>query len=256
MIGELKEVELDYVRCFSEEKKHENHIEFYDRNFRDTYTGNISILNRDLEDSKLVELINELVSSYKKRGKNFLNFEISNTLDKDLVSNFFSKPKRVDRFDYLMIKNEEDIEIPELEDVFIKKVSNKEEYKNLINISVMDNAPILGRGYSIKRIKRKIQVYKDKENNLDSYICYYKGKPIGSYELLLKDGICKLEDFGVLKEYRGRGFGTFILKNILKENYLNGVSITYLIAEKDGEAESLYKKLGFIKCGEKTQFIW
>lgn len=256
MINKLKSMELDYIRCFSEEKKHENYIEFYDNRFRNTYTSNISILNKALKNNELIELINKEVSLYIKKGKDFLNFEVNDILDKNFSKSFLIKPKRVDTFNYLSIESKKYEEMPELEDIIIKKVCSKEEYKKLIDISVKDNEGVLGRGYSIKRIKRKIQVYKDESNNLSSYICYYKNEPIGSYELLFKDGICKIEDFGVLKEYRRRGIGTYILKNILRENHKNGVNTNYLIAEKDGEAEKLYKRLGFVKYGEKTQFIW
>ena len=39
MINKLKNMELEYIRCFAEEKEFENHIEFRDEMFRDTYTA-------------------------------------------------------------------------------------------------------------------------------------------------------------------------------------------------------------------------
>ena len=52
---------------------------------------------------------------------------------------------------------------------------------------------------------------------------------------------CEIVDIFVLKEYRNKGIGTDIIKNILKNN-----SIVYLwVYKKNIKAISLYKKMKF-----------
>ena len=47
-----------------------------------------------------------------------------------------------------------------------------------------------------------------------------------------------------------------MIKSLLEDNCKKGIEYTYLITERNGVAEKLYKKLGFIKLAEKTQLIW
>lgn len=256
MISKLKKVELEYVRCFAGERKFESHIEFRDRNFRNTYTSNVSVLNKDIEEAELIKVINAEIKIYKKKGRDFLNFEINEEVSKEVIENLIIRPLRVDRFNYFLIESRKYEELPVKEDIILKKAEDTKDFENLIDMNIKDNAKSLGRSYAKYRINRKIQAYKDLENNLASYICYKGEIPIGSCELLVKDNICKMEDFGVLEEYRGQGVGSFIIREVLKNNYEKGISYTYVICEKKCKAERLYKKLGFKKYGEKTQLIW
>ena len=256
MINKLRNVELEYVRCFSEEKEYESLIEFRDEMFRDSYTGNVSIIKRDIDDEELINIINKEVKAFKERREHFLNIEVNKYISKDIIKSLIRKPKRVDRFNYLLIDNIKYSDLEENGQLFLKEVKNSLEFKNLIDINVKDNEKILGRSYALYRIKRKIKSYKNTENNLESYICYYDNKPIGSCEILRIDNICKIEDVGILEKYRGRGFGSYMINKILEENHKRGIEYTYLISEENGEAEKLYKRLGFTKFSKKTQLIW
>ena len=256
MINELKNVELEYVRCFSKEKNFENHIEFKDEEFRDTYTSNVSILKNDISDEKLITLINREIKFLNTRKKDFLNFEINKEVSKDIIKKFIRKPKRIDVFNYFVIESQKFKNMNQIEYAFIKKAEKKEEFKKILDINVKDNGEILGRSYALYRIKRKIKAYKDANNNLESYICYYEEKPVGACEVLRKDNICKIEEVVILKKYRCKGLSANMIRTILEENCERGVEYTYLICEQNGKAENLYKRLGFYSCGKKTQLIW
>lgn len=256
MINKLKNMELEYVRCFSDEKEFENHIEFRDRIFRDTYTSNVSIIKSTVDDCELIDIINNEFKIFKRRGRDFLNLEINKYVSSEVIKKFLKRPKRIDRFNYLLIESANCKPLEKKQSIYLKRVEEREEFKSLIDINVKDNEKILGKSYSLYRIKRKVKAYRDDKNNLESYLCYYKETPIGSCEVLRIDNICKIEDVGILEKYRGNGFGTYMIKSLLEDNCKKGIEYTYLITERNGVAEKLYKKLGFIKFAEKTQLIW
>ena len=89
-----------------------------------------------------------------------------------------------------------------------------------------------------------------KTNNPKNFIAYRYNKPVGIvgyyFEKNLPDHIL-INWFGVLKEYRNKGIGTKILKQLIsickqrKENYLT----TYTDKFENSESVNLYKKLGF-----------
>lgn len=256
MINKLRNVELEYVRCFAEEKEFESHIEFRDEMFRDSYTGNVSVIKRDIDDEELIDVINKEVKVFRERRGHFLNIEVNKYISQDIIKNLMRKPKRVDRFNYLLIDSIKYRDLEENGQLFLKDVKSNSEFKNLIDVNVKDNEKALGRSYALYRIKRKIKSYKDTRNNLESYLCYYDNKPIGSCEVLRIDNICKIEDIGILEKYRGKGFGTYMINKILENNHKRGIEYTYLISEEKSKAENLYKRLGFTKLSEKTQLIW
>ena len=54
----------------------------------------------------------------------------------------------------------------------------------------------------------------------------------------------------VLKEYRNKGVGKAIIKEILK-HYLNLNKVNNLILNSQIEAKDFYKKCGFVEVGEE-----
>lgn len=256
MINELKKVELEYVRCFSTEKHFENYIEFADNKFPDTFTGNVTVFNDNVKHSEILDVINKDIVLYKKGMKDFLNFEVNDKVKKNIINDFIIKPYRMDKFIYMMIENKKFVNMNKKDNVVLKNVNCEEDLNNFIKMNVKDNIPFVGKSYSEKRMKRKVQVYKDLSNKLNPYICYKNNVPIGSLEVLIYNNICKVEDFLILKKYRNQGFGTHVIREILKKNYEKGIDYTYIIAESKGRAVNFYKKLGFTNMGEKTQIIW
>lgn len=79
-------------------------------------------------------------------------------------------------------------------------------------------------------------------NHIDDYLnIVIDNKVVGSYLLVNKDDGVLLDEIYILDEYRNKGIGTSIIKDILNNNI-----IVYLWVYKDNiKAVSLYKKIGF-----------
>lgn len=90
----------------------------------------------------------------------------------------------------------------------------------------------------------KINKYVDKHipMEIEHYnIVISDNKKVGCFLLMEKDDGIILEEIYLDEEYRNKGIGTDIIKNILQNN-----AIVYLWAYKENiKAVSLYKKLGF-----------
>jgi len=94
--------------------------------------------------------------------------------------------------------------------------------------------------------KKFINIYHN-----SSYIIEFDGKDIGFYnDELLEDGTYEIGNICIIPEYKGKGIGTQILKDILEKNKYHDIKIQFF---KQNPVGKLYKRLGFISYGE-TQF--
>lgn len=82
-------------------------------------------------------------------------------------------------------------------------------------------------------------------DQLDRVIYRENNKILGSCELFRGDGVVKLEDLEVLKEYRERGIASAILKSAIAITKHSGYRYIYLITESDSRVTDFYMKRGF-----------
>ena len=92
-------------------------------------------------------------------------------------------------------------------------------------------------------------------DGLDQFCDHYLAKinelPIGTVRIREeKKGTFKIERMAVLKEYRKKGVGKAIIKEILK-HYLKFNKVNNLILNSQIEAKDFYKKFGFVEVGEE-----
>lgn len=83
----------------------------------------------------------------------------------------------------------------------------------------------------------------------DAYIINYKGNNIGFYNgETLEDGSYEIGNICIIPEYQGKGFGTKILKDVMKIHKNQDLHIQYF---KQNPVGKLYEKLGFVPNYEK-----
>lgn len=256
MINLLKNTEIKYVRCYSQEKEYKKIIRFWDENFKNLYASNLTVLKENVETEELIKILIDELKFNRRANKRFLNFEINKEISRGELLKFNIRPSRVDKFDYMIISSKTNVNVPCKDDIKIKKVVSNKEYEELININIKDNIKSLGYGYAKARILRKVNVYKDDKNDLAAFLIYENNLPVGSFELFVNNKVTKLEDIGILEEYRGKGIGSFTLKYLLNMCNSNNIEYLYVITEKLGYAKKVYEKIGFKKIGEKTQIIF
>ena len=85
------------------------------------------------------------------------------------------------------------------------------------------------------------------EDQSNHYLLFLAGKPIATARWRETENGIKLERFAVLPEFRNRGFGEIILKEVLKDVKPTG-KIIYLHSQ--ARAVPFYERNGFNKVGE------
>jgi len=78
------------------------------------------------------------------------------------------------------------------------------------------------------------------------YVAYVEGKPVGTsflFSLMKTGGIFNV---GTIEEYRKRGIGTALTVHAIKGSIREGNDLHTLETTKEGNAERLYKKIGFV----------
>ena len=84
-----------------------------------------------------------------------------------------------------------------------------------------------------------------KEN---AYIIECDNKDIGFYNgEVLENGDYEIGNICIIPEYQGKGIGTKILKDIIKQNQERNIKLQYF---KQNPVGNLYKRLGFVLVGE------
>ena len=88
-----------------------------------------------------------------------------------------------------------------------------------------------------------------KDNESEHIVAYFNNDPIGCARIRHIDEGVKIERMAVLDEYRGHGFGRFLLNYaiaLIRRRYPK--ERIYLYSQKD--VEEFYKKAGFIAKGK------
>jgi predicted GNAT family N-acyltransferase len=88
----------------------------------------------------------------------------------------------------------------------------------------------------------------DHEAESSFYLLFNDNKPIATARWRETEQGIKLERFAMLKEFRNKGFGMELLKEVLKDVQNQNKKI-YLHSQL--KAVSYYERAGFVKVGEK-----
>jgi spore maturation protein CgeE len=255
MFNLLMDAELEYVRCFSKELKTRKFSRFWDDDLDDMYAYNLTIVHDNVFIEDINNIIDKEIKQSRSLGKEFLVVEINGEASEEFLRNLKLKPSSVDRLYYMSIPTKEYRNMKFNMDCKVAEVKTKDEFQKLIKLSILDNSSNWGKEFSEERIRRKVKSYKE-NNSLKVFLSYKDAKPMGSCELLIHNKVAKIEDFGVSEEFQRKGFGTTILRNMVKRSNEAKVEFAYVITDSKDTVNDMYRKCGFKKVGEKTQLIF
>lgn len=255
MLKKIRNTEVEYVKLFSGAYESDNIIRFRDDNIPDMYNHNFIYIKNNYGIDKTKEIILTELAQRKKVELNFLRVEFDFPLDNNLLNQIPIKPQ-INKYDYMYIDPQMGHKLTGNQECIIKKANVQDVLNDGIEVDILANEPSMGKDFAKKRIHRKSKVFKKTETNLNLYVCYYEGNPIGNCELMVNNEIAKIEDFDILGKYQRMGFGTSVIKYLLNEANEKGVDIVYLITDSGDTAKEMYKKCDFKKAGEKTELLF
>lgn len=88
-------------------------------------------------------------------------------------------------------------------------------------------------------------VLESMHKGLKLYLAYVDEKPVGTSGLLSLRGAGGIFNVGALKEYRRHGIGTTLVARAVLDSIEEGNTLHLLHTGKGGNAERLYRKIGF-----------
>lgn len=244
--------EIEYSKQFCETYNNTNFIRFWDDNLTDMYTHNFTLIKNTKDIYEI--LINEL-DKRKTEAKSFLRIETNCSIDESIINKLPITPE-ITIYDYMCIETDKYKLLNGNPNCIVKKTINKEILKDGIEVDILANQGCMGVDFAQKRIKRKSDIYRLNTSNIDLYVCYHNDIAIGNCELMLQNTMAKIEDFDIIEDYQKKGFGTSVLKHLLKQASEANIELAYLITDSSDTAKEMYKKNGFYKSGEKTEFFF
>lgn len=87
------------------------------------------------------------------------------------------------------------------------------------------------------------------------YLAYVEGKPVGTSGLFSLKKTGGIFNVGTLEEYRRRGIGTTLTARAVMDSIKDGNTLHILHTGKGGNAERLYRKIGFVIDHTITWFV-
>lgn len=255
MKDKIFEAELQYKKGFSHVDDQGSYFKLEDPRLPDMRAHNIVILKSGtpLEESK--KIIADNLNWRKSEGCDFLTVISFDRLTAEDL-NFTDIQPKIDLSDYMSIETASTASLKFIENAEVMLADNEKDLKAGKMIDIEANEGTMGETFVVKRINRKIEVYKDETVPLDFYVIYYKGEPAGNCELFLGNEIAQIEDFDILPKFQRMGLGTHFVKVLLNIAGSKGYKNAFVITDHFDSAKEMYKKCGFSYEGTVTELLY
>lgn len=196
--------------------------------------------------NKKTENINKILEELIQKAIIIAKDYKVNKIKLGLDEKTFSHLKRYG-FDYeyrsIEMKLEEPIKKYETLNLKELSVSNKERYVEVYNESFSDMSH--GTFIEIEDVNKLLTKDKDKNKEIYSFIVCDNNTEIGFMEITIENNKGKF-DIGLMKEYRGKGYGNRLLESAIQFLVDKKVDeISLIVIEENRVAHEMYKKRGF-----------
>ncbi len=252
LLEKLFQMEVEYVKLFSEVREDKQALAFTDVHLPDMYNHNFSLYQSS---DGLIDYINNELKKQEVKDKGFLRVVTHDTVNATAVSELLVQPE-ISTFDLMYIETGYYSGMQGNPNCSVLCADNEAVMDDGMKVDVLANQEGMGLDFAERRIARKAREYKNPEKPIQLFVCYHEDRPVGNIEYIPFDGIVKLEDFDILEEYQRKGFGTSVLKHLVEKASHDNIKYAYLITDSQDTAKEMYVKCGFKKIGEKTELFF
>jgi len=194
----------------------------------------------NVNEGKAEDLLNRVTEYFKVRGFPFVCFRISPlTRPRSFASLLESHgfERKVEHS--IMVFKGEGLENKLNPDVKVKEISESEIdlYNKLLSTSF--EMPVEWKRGWDKFILECIK------KGAKGYLAYMDGRPVGTSAMWSLEKTGGIFNVGTLKEHRRQGIGTTLTVHALIDSIKEGNTLHTLQTDKGGDAERLYRKIGF-----------
>ena len=121
----------------------------------------------------------------------------------------------------------------------IKEVETKQEYEQILNIRKKVFI-------EEQKVPKDIEI-DEYETKSTQFVVYLNKEPIGCARIRFNN-FAKLERIAIIKQYRGKGFGTKLTQYLI--DYCHKKNIFHIRLNSQLYVAEFYKKIGFKRFGE------
>jgi len=137
------------------------------------------------------------------------------------------------------------------------KVAELEDYDDFYKIKC-DPDNVKWSGFASMPDYERMKEWFAKQIGSDTrtiYLCYWEGKVCGFFYLdKLSDKEYEAASSGVLKDYTGRGIGTWMVKKRIDLAQYQGANVIFSwVADENAQSWKRFEKLGFQKTDEQVE---
>ncbi|WP_105616311.1 GNAT family N-acetyltransferase [Vallitalea okinawensis] len=255
MLDKIKSAEVAYITQFTENDVGHEVIRYYDDKLPDMYMHNFTFIKEGVSKESIRNIILDELNRRKTEKADFLRVDCNFSIDAEIIESLPQAPD-VEIYDFMYIEPKMGEHLHGNEGAIIKKAISEKVLKEGKDVDILANQSNMGTEFAHRRIERKSEIYNQQDSGIDLFVCYDNDIPVGNCELMLHNDIAKIEDFDILESHQRKGFGTSVLKHLLKEAHQHGVRYAYLLTDSGDSAKEMYKKCGFKKVGVKTELFF
>lgn len=249
MIASILETEIAYTKLFSQSSEDDTLIRFWDDDIPDMYVHNYIFVKQDTV--RLADILKEEITLRQSQQKDFLRVEMSFDFDHAVLDALPVRPV-VTLYDYMAIQTDRYRSIHGNEQGRVVCAEHEDILADGIAVDVLANEAEMGLDFAVRRMHRKSMVYQARDLPLDLYVCYDHMQAVGKCEMMLHHNIAKIEEFDILPDYQRQGFGSTVIRELLKKASEQKIEQAYLQTDSSDTAKYMYAKCGFEKVGMKT----
>lgn len=250
----IRLAEFAYLSCFSTYTEDRTAVRFRDEQLPDMYMHNLTQLKKHMDADALLSFIASELEEARQSGKTFLHIMLDEMIDEKTLEKIHSGPQ-ITYYLFMTAPVDHYRKIPLNPRAVVKPADDDQTYDDGRLVDLESNAPATGEDFAKRKSSRKANAFRQ-HPNLSLYVCYAKDKPVGKCEMLVDREMAKMEDFDVLEQYRGQGYGSAIMRRMMEDAMNAGARTFYLMTESDNTAREMYEKYGFTTRGYRTSLLF
>ncbi len=251
MISRLREIEDAYTELFCEKQSFHGRDIFSDSTIPGMYCHNFVLFQDVANQEDIRTYISNCLQDMKSTGKDFLKFVFHPNIQvpHELLEWAEKLGFEISCIKYMYMPVSLGIAPVEEDSCAVRRA----ETANEIDMGLECAAKYSPSSITVAKLKQKREAYLNK--SLLFYICYVNGSPVGFCDWFEKEGIVKFEEFVILEEHQGKGYGTKMLQKLLADAAMQGIQYAYVVTDAQGKEHNLYYKTGFDFIGEETELF-
>lgn len=251
---ELYRTELEYLKCFSQCYEDSTIMRFRDNMIDDMYSHNVTYIKREISDAEFRKLIASEIAHSTSIGKNFLTVQFDFPFRPSMVQELDNQPSEITIFDYYLFQNGHFENLASRKDCTLRRLDSS-LLKHALELDLHTNGEGNGRDFVKRRFERRSKVYL-LDGLVDNYICFHGSDAVGHCDMFLNGNVAKIEDVDVAPDQQRKGYGTAMLKEMIRIAMSKGAETIYLVTDHDDTAKDMYEKCGFVGVAKKTALLF